>query len=333
MDLCPTEIWQNVFKFACLDSGLTGRSLSLVSKYFNQASKPFIFQSIYLKNIDQIVAFAAILDRTYFNLQPVRHLYISTYNQELEEEASDIKKMKEEIHTGVRYIPEPLDEDWDRRRKELASKFSSRRRRVEKMEAAFSQAIPLIFRSIAPCLKTLHMLLPNLGSIFDVLVTPLLQLEELTVLGQSFDCTQSLRLHLTFPNLRYVHLHPLNPTDAQHREIFECVTDLPPSISHLRVSGVSIDSVDHHANCEPRPTQSVIIESLSNPKANSKWIPQHFGQYHSLDHAITHITERRDDVRVISLAEVDGTSNMVSLALQTEQQWLDRIGGGRGCWV
>ena len=70
MDLCPVEIWQNIFRLVCLDSGQTGLSLSLVSTYFNRDSKPFIFQSIYLKNIDQMETFA----RSHRpNLQPVRY--------------------------------------------------------------------------------------------------------------------------------------------------------------------------------------------------------------------------------------------------------------------
>ena len=78
MDLCPVEIWQNIFRLVCLDSGQTGRSLSLVSiLYLNRDPKPFIFQSIYLKSIDQIETFAAILDRIGPNLQLVD---ISTYS-------------------------------------------------------------------------------------------------------------------------------------------------------------------------------------------------------------------------------------------------------------
>ena len=73
MDLYPVEIWQNIFRLVCLDSG---RSLSLVPKYFNRDPKRFIFQSIYLKSIDQIETFAAILDRIGPNLQLVD---ISTY--------------------------------------------------------------------------------------------------------------------------------------------------------------------------------------------------------------------------------------------------------------
>ncbi|KAJ7252496.1 hypothetical protein C8J57DRAFT_1187556 [Mycena rebaudengoi] len=63
MNQAPPEICAHIFSFACTDSGYTGRSLSLVSKYFHEVSKPAKLQSIALYGRAQILAFAALLDR------------------------------------------------------------------------------------------------------------------------------------------------------------------------------------------------------------------------------------------------------------------------------
>ena len=136
MDLCPVEIWQNIFRLVCLDSGQTDRSLSLVPKYFNRDPKRFIFQSTYLKNIDQMETLAAILDRIRPNLQLVRHLYIFTYDLEMEQLGSDIRKK--------------LQRKWG---------LEAQSRRKKYIEEVFRQAMYLIFRRTGRHLKTLYVLL------------------------------------------------------------------------------------------------------------------------------------------------------------------------------
>ena len=136
-------------------------------KYFNRDPKRFIFQSTYLRNIDQMETLAAILDRIRPNLQLVRHLYISTYDLEMEQLGSDIRKK--------------LQRKWG---------LDAQSRRKKYMEEVFR----LIFRRTGRHFMCCY-----------AIETRFLQLEELTVFGQSFDCNH-LPLHLTFPNLQHVHL-------------------------------------------------------------------------------------------------------------------------------
>ena len=60
MELCPPEIWHEIFALACTDTGLTGRSLSLVSKQFHDISGPFKYQSLAITRWRQLIAFAQI---------------------------------------------------------------------------------------------------------------------------------------------------------------------------------------------------------------------------------------------------------------------------------
>ncbi|KAJ7251414.1 hypothetical protein C8J57DRAFT_1078181 [Mycena rebaudengoi] len=77
MNQAPPEIYAHIFSYACTDSGYTGRSLSLVSKYFHEVSKPAILQSIALYGRAQILAFAALLDQTPPHLRTTRALLIN----------------------------------------------------------------------------------------------------------------------------------------------------------------------------------------------------------------------------------------------------------------
>ena len=58
METCPIEIWHEIFAIACTDGGLTGRSLSLVSKHFHDISGPLKYQSIAITRWRQLIAFS-----------------------------------------------------------------------------------------------------------------------------------------------------------------------------------------------------------------------------------------------------------------------------------
>lgn len=80
MEQCPIEIWMRIFSLACTDEGNTGRSLSQVSRYVHQISSPVKLQSVVLIGVDQLHAFADMLERTQAELRRVRHLCVSHHN-------------------------------------------------------------------------------------------------------------------------------------------------------------------------------------------------------------------------------------------------------------
>ncbi|KAJ7091545.1 hypothetical protein B0H15DRAFT_241660 [Mycena belliarum] len=76
LDHVPPELCSLICGFACTDSGYTGRSLSLVSRYIRTISQPFKLQSIALCGRQQILGFAALLTVTPARLCRTRYLYL-----------------------------------------------------------------------------------------------------------------------------------------------------------------------------------------------------------------------------------------------------------------
>ena len=77
MHRCPPEILWKIYGFACTDDGYTGRSLSLVSRYIHESSKPVKFQSLAVRGAWQAVECAALLESTPSHLRRVDNLFIS----------------------------------------------------------------------------------------------------------------------------------------------------------------------------------------------------------------------------------------------------------------
>ncbi|KZP14794.1 hypothetical protein FIBSPDRAFT_796365, partial [Athelia psychrophila] len=77
MDRTPSEIWTNIFAYACTDSGMTARQPSLVSKFIQEASAPVKLQSIAVHGGQQILAFHELLLKTPPHLRQIRYLFLS----------------------------------------------------------------------------------------------------------------------------------------------------------------------------------------------------------------------------------------------------------------
>ncbi|KAJ3473608.1 hypothetical protein NLI96_g12915 [Meripilus lineatus] len=78
LDVFPDEIWAMIFKQACTDDGTTGRSLSLVSRYVSQVSRPMKYNSIALQGHKQIKRFLKhLLAHSNDDVPKVRHLLIN----------------------------------------------------------------------------------------------------------------------------------------------------------------------------------------------------------------------------------------------------------------
>jgi hypothetical protein len=76
MDQTPSELWEKIDSFACTDTGFTGHSLSLVSKYVQETSKSVKLQSINLCGFTQMLAFTDLLEQTPPHLQHVQYMLI-----------------------------------------------------------------------------------------------------------------------------------------------------------------------------------------------------------------------------------------------------------------
>ncbi|KAK0493245.1 hypothetical protein EDD18DRAFT_1406115 [Armillaria luteobubalina] len=73
MERCPAEICSEIFSYACTDNGYTGRSPLF------ETSEMCRLQSISIIGYEQLVAFAAALERTPPSLRRVRYIFISAH--------------------------------------------------------------------------------------------------------------------------------------------------------------------------------------------------------------------------------------------------------------
>jgi hypothetical protein len=74
---CPAEIWSRIFSEACMDDGSTGRSLSLVSKYIRDTSKPYKYQCLFVEE-RQLRLLVSTLKMIPLEFRRVRHLFLSS---------------------------------------------------------------------------------------------------------------------------------------------------------------------------------------------------------------------------------------------------------------
>ena len=75
-ETCPSEIWHGIFALACTDTGLTGRSLSLVSRQFHDISEPLKYQSIAITRWRQLIAFSQIYPQLPELQKTIKYLFI-----------------------------------------------------------------------------------------------------------------------------------------------------------------------------------------------------------------------------------------------------------------
>ncbi|KAF8875705.1 hypothetical protein BD779DRAFT_1449908 [Infundibulicybe gibba] len=167
MDRCPPEIWDTIFTYACVDSGITGRSLSLVSRRMSEISRPMKLQSVSVIGFHQLLAFASLLETIPAEHRHVRYIFISAHARNT---ASD---------------PKVLTPEYSRRTQAYA-------------------AFRRILHAIAPTLAVLHAFFIFYRP-FPLVPVPLPALTELALHGP-LEGAAAIDPHAHFPALRYLHL-------------------------------------------------------------------------------------------------------------------------------
>ena len=76
IERCPTEIWHEIFAFVCTDTGLNGRSISLVSKRFHDLLGPLKYQPIAIARWRQLIAFSQTFSQLPDNQKRIKYLFI-----------------------------------------------------------------------------------------------------------------------------------------------------------------------------------------------------------------------------------------------------------------
>lgn len=205
MDQTPQEVWERIFSFSCTDSGFTGRSLSLVSKYVRETSKVAKLQSIAIHGYRKMLAFAALLEQIPPHLRCVRYILIH---------ASHLNR------GGYRKMA------MDMQRKKGADAFYS------------------ILQNVAPSLEILdvHLEYETARLLTSTITLPCLT--DLTTCGYFPLLPYSPHTPILEPcqSLRRLHIKPDALHDICSSTFFPYITSFAPALTHLCLSPIQKDS-------------------------------------------------------------------------------------------
>jgi hypothetical protein len=79
----PPEILFQIFRYACVDQGVTARALSLTSKYVSSVSSRFLFNTLCLASADSLQRAFRRLSSLPPHLRQVYHLFIADSNGQI----------------------------------------------------------------------------------------------------------------------------------------------------------------------------------------------------------------------------------------------------------
>ncbi|KAI0332342.1 hypothetical protein GY45DRAFT_495512 [Cubamyces sp. BRFM 1775] len=233
MNRLPMEIWREVFTHACTDGGYTGMSLTLVCRFFYNASLPIRFRSLSFRSLHQIELFlhyARRYEESHAGAKlRVHHLMLSFPNT-----SADTPESSPASSPGA----DANDVDqW----------VTSRRLREEEKAAwddKFTQVLPELFELVAPHLRTLALLQSD-GFTLPPIRNVLPRLRELTLLvGISV---------------------MLNGEDGFQEHGRSCASHLRPHGSESPEDADVSDGVDENENVSdsPGPTEAPICAAAT----------------------------------------------------------------------
>ncbi|KAF7326641.1 hypothetical protein MVEN_02601200 [Mycena venus] len=213
METIPSELWTEIFAFACTDDGSTGRALSSVSRAVHLISKPLKYQSLCVIGLHQLLKLLATLSDLPPGERKVKYLFIAGLDDCRDFESPD-------GGTGIRT---PLYAD------------PSRAGLTEK-------TLGRILRLVATRLFSLSIHRTTIArqSLLPKIDLPLLA--ELTLHGP-FESLQptNLRPRALFPCLRRIQINHF----ANHPTKFlEHIVLLAPNLTHLRAPQSSFTPYD-----------------------------------------------------------------------------------------
>ncbi|KAF8956635.1 hypothetical protein BDZ97DRAFT_1907119 [Flammula alnicola] len=77
MDILPTELHAYICQLACTDDGSSIRTLNVVSKYFQEVSRPYLYHNVSAFGMVQILCLLERLERTPPHMRHIHHLFLS----------------------------------------------------------------------------------------------------------------------------------------------------------------------------------------------------------------------------------------------------------------
>ncbi|KAI9064876.1 hypothetical protein FKP32DRAFT_550422 [Trametes sanguinea] len=342
----PPEIWQDILRSACTDGGVTGRSLALTSRFFLVQSSSMRYYSLLFDSLQRLVDFLEYWEDKMNDFPPgIHHLYLSFHDE-----------------PTVRSLS-----TWDAYRVKYQATLGTE----QHYSGTFSLALRTLLKHVASSLRTLCVVLPNVGvvdlrPIFSGLC--LHRLEELTLLGRiNEDVSLSQSLQKDLPSVE--RLHCICTEDGEwdltmaNAVVPSYVHDLP-SLTHLRISHIrsvgSLSIASDLARALGVPSNAIQADEASTHAGRSSssrlrhvvlqciqpyvplWAPPPMV---GLPKSVWDLCLLADQCE-----EIDGIRMLVVTrpwtgyiwtdplwnalwAHQLRVDWSDRMEGGIGCWV
>jgi hypothetical protein len=296
LNSCPPELHSYICELACLDDGSTVRALSLVSKYFREIARPFLYQSVAISGLDKIALLVAKLDSTPSHLRQIRHLFIT-----------DHAAGKQPYNVGP---PNGSDSANIIRILSLAAPTAETLSFISRSPATSTAAIAQLFRLTFP------------------------RLRDLTVSGFYPFLTAK-----PMPSLERLHLHGnRNPHGLLQMGGLD---DACPSLTHLRVSGLSmalsfaleLQEAFSDDNTSPFPStlsphiRQLLVQPAPTLPASGKPAAAHAREQLMMDQLSK--LKAPNGVRFEVLGRPEGDALYDSF----RRDWQARLEGGEGCWI
>jgi len=221
---CPNEILYLIFEEACIDSGATARTLSLVSRRISAVASYFLYRNISLCGIAQVKRARKHLANVPFGCRPVCNLFIADLPSEY-------------------MCPVDVPEFWTEKSRpyQLRGSYGAERAQL------FHVEVDLLLGLLAPSLQTLacltrnpwqRFILENMGHLSFPRLTNLLLCQHTRMPFQSDAFAPPLPL--VMPELRRLHLaySGAGYADFKVRHVVQLFGQGCPRLAQLRLSDV-----------------------------------------------------------------------------------------------
>lgn len=361
MDRFPPEICSRIYSYACTDGGSTGISLSAVSHYVRETSRPFKFYSIALLGSRQTKSFAKFVKHNPGHVHGLMHLFVS--NDGASEEDGAELTAPTVPRSELRVIG-TLAKLVSRRISTTAVSLSSRlpgfeRRRLVRMAwkdekrdqsnivdvLNILEAFHASLRSLSICFASESRTLPFRSQDLSLQFPHLPLLNDLTIrykapqdggFDYSFFCSAVYRRPLH--SLRRLDLSGLKLDSHSPYSMYNHISEIAPSLTHLclpsRMACAIRDALESETSEDIQPPilpsticrVCIAVDMHHGVGTNSVWGPP--GEGCILCHLLT---MAEVDERITLLDGCETTCGVKSRKTMLGD-WLDRAEGQEGFW-
>lgn len=331
LDKLPPELCARIFQFACTDSGYTGRSLSLVSRYIHETSQPAKLQSIALVGRKQILDFAVLLSRTPAHLRTTRYLFVNG-----QETKTEWKQLMDEAYGGPEKAAEYrrkcailLPPDEVRRMQALQSEIMQEEdkanRFLDRFGAEGARAVESILRGVGPTLELLDVALNEHVAMRMSSTLSLPRLLDLTTrCSFPLEPMGGTLLLAPCPSLHRLHIVEVTTQRPWTTSFFKNgISQFAPALTHLRLSGLR-NGISALIEL-PATLQQVVIKPGVPPASNARYMV--VAAYRQLLHQARELRDLAPDVVVLRRADDHFPTQDVYY-----REWVEKAAGGPSDW-